>query len=153
MNTFSQQPSTKAPSRRENRMAAVQFLYMWSFNQSDNLSESLQLFFQAIEKPPESYTFAYSLIQGVLSYLTTIDDTIRQYAQNWAFHRIDKIDLAILRLAIFELLYRNDIPPIVSINEAIELGKIFSTPDSKRFVNGILDKLKDTLNRSPRNTP
>ena len=69
------------------------------------------------------------------------------HANNWKFERIAKVDLSILRLAIYELLYRNDIPPIVSINEAIDLSKVFSNPDSKRFINGILDKMKDRINR------
>ena len=67
--------------------------------------------------------------------------------KNWYFNRIAKVDLSILRLAIFELNHRLDIPPIVSINEAIELSKILSNTDSKRFINGILAQLKAKLNR------
>ncbi|MGB0259215.1 MAG: transcription antitermination factor NusB, partial [Coraliomargarita sp.] len=76
-----------------------------------------------------------------------IDDEIMSHASNWTFDRIAKVDLSILRLAIHELLHRTDIPPIVSINEAIDLSKTFSNPDSKRFINGILDKMKDKINR------
>jgi N utilization substance protein B len=71
-------------------------------------------------------------------------------AHNWEFERIAKIDLAILRLAMFEMLHRKDIPPVVSINEAIDLSKQFSNADSKRFINGILDRLKDQLGRDAR---
>jgi N utilization substance protein B len=71
-------------------------------------------------------------------------------AQNWDFERIAKIDLAILRLAMFEMTQRRDIPPVVSINEAIDLSKQFSNADSKRFINGILDRLKDQLGRDAR---
>jgi len=71
-------------------------------------------------------------------------------AQNWEFDRIAKIDLAILRIAMFEMLHRKDIPPVVSINEAIDISKQFSNADSKRFINGILDRLKDQLGRDSR---
>jgi N utilization substance protein B len=79
-----------------------------------------------------------------------IDAQIRVLAQNWEFERIAKIDLAILRVAIFEMLHRKDIPPVVSINEAIDISKEFSNADSKRFINGILDRLKDQLGRDSR---
>ena len=81
---------------------------------------------------------------------TEIDAQIRILAQNWEFDRIAKIDLAILRIAMFEMLHRNDIPPVVSINEAIDISKQFSNADSKRFINGILDRLKDQLGRDSR---
>ena len=80
-------------------------------------------------------------------HLAEIDEKISRYAVNWTIDRIAKVDLAILRLAIFELEYRPDIPPIVSINEAVDLAKTFSSAESKRFVNGILDKVKTTLTR------
>jgi N utilization substance protein B len=79
-----------------------------------------------------------------------VDAKIRSLAENWDFERIAKIDLAILRLAIFEMLFRKDIPPVVSINEAIDLSKLFSNADAKRFINGILDRLKGQLDRPAR---
>ena len=79
-----------------------------------------------------------------------IDGHIKALAHNWEFERIAKIDLAILRLAIFEMLHRKDIPPVVSINEAIDLSKQFSNLDAKRFINGILDRMKDQLGRDSR---
>jgi len=86
----------------------------------------------------------------VIEHAGDIDARIRALAQNWEFDRIAKIDLAILRVAIFEMLYRRDIPPVVSINEAIDLSKEFSNADAKRFINGILDRLKDDLGRDAR---
>ena len=82
--------------------------------------------------------------------LHEIDGRIRGLAHNWDFDRIAKIDLAILRLAIFEMVYRKDIPPVVSINEAIDLSKQFSNLDAKRFINGSLDRMKDQLGRDSR---
>jgi N utilization substance protein B len=86
----------------------------------------------------------------VIDNCDEIDGRIRGLAQNWDFDRIAKIDLAILRLAIFEMIHRKDIPPVVSINEAIDLSKLFSNADAKRFINGILDKLKDQVGRDAR---
>jgi len=96
------------------------------------------------------YAFAEELIQGVIRDLALIDEIIGKYAKNWAFGRIARVDLAILRVAIFELMRRTDIPPVVSINEAVDIAKEFSTEESKRFVNGILDSYKEELGRDPR---
>lgn len=86
----------------------------------------------------------------MIEHVDEIDGRIRGLAQNWDFDRIAKIDLAIMRIAIFEMVYRKDIPPVVSINEAIDLSKQFSNADAKRFINGILDKLKDQVGRDSR---
>ena len=138
-------------SRRDNRIAAMQFLYQWSINKTDDLPGALHLFFKELESehshPRDYYAFAEDLIHGTLHHLEEIDDEIRKYLRNWDFERIARIDLAILRLAIYEMLKRSDIPPIVSINEAIDMSKQFSIPDAKRFINGILDQFKLTLNR------
>lgn len=144
--------SNKIASRRLNRETTIQFLYMWELNRPEDLNRAIAQFMNAFEKPREHYSFAESLIQGTLAHITEIDELIKQHAQNWSFSRIGKVDLSILRLAIYELLHRKDIPPIVSINEAIDLGKIYSSADSKRFINGILDKIKDTLDRPLRST-
>lgn len=140
-------PVTRKSQRRENRMSATQFLYQWEMNRSAVLAEDLYQFFENQEEDRPYYSFAEELINGTLKNIESIDQEIATHASNWTFERIAKVDLAILRLAIFELLYRTDIPPIVSINEAIDLSKIFSSPDSKRFINGILDKMKNKINR------
>ncbi len=94
-------------------------------------------------KAEESEYFANLLIKGTSEHLETIDRVIQSVATNWMLNRMPIIDLCILRSATYELLYLVDIPPIVSINEAIELAKIYSTEDSPRFINGVLDKIKD----------
>lgn len=142
-----EKPVKKPPQRRENRKCAVQFLYQWELNKPEQLNDALRVFIQSQDEPRDYYAFAEELIHGTLEKIETIDAEILEHAANWKFDRIAKVDLAILRLAIFELLERKDIPPIVSINEAIELGKIFSNPDSKRFINGILDQMKNKINR------
>jgi transcription antitermination protein NusB len=160
--------------RREARERAVQFLFQYDLNPSDDLDQSLRHFWesqraaalaedkgpakwgQTVELPPPSAEevamnkFAEPLIRGVLEHRDTLDEVIRKYTENWELHRIANVDRNILRLAIYEMQYREDIPPVVSINEAVEIAKKFSTQDSGRFVNGILDKVKGELLRPAR---
>jgi transcription antitermination protein NusB len=143
--------------RRAGRLAAMQYLYAWSLNQPKNLAEDLRCFIEELipaegapVHPRDFYAYADEIIQGVILNQADIDARIRALAQNWEFERIARIDLAILRVAIWEMIHRKDIPPIVSINEAIDLSKQFSNADAKRFINGILDKLKDQLGRDAR---
>lgn len=133
--------------RRNSRIAAVQFLYIWEINRPDNLQAGIHSFFQDQPEDREYYSFAEELIHGAIDKIDEIDAKIRELAANWDFNRIAKIDLSILRLSVYEILFRRDIPPIVSINEAIDLCKMLSNLDASRFINGILDRLKDQLDR------
>jgi len=152
--TGSPEPAPAAPAkssrRRDCRSTAMQFIYMWDMNPSEDRAGVLANFFNTQEHPRDYYSFAEELIVGTLDHQAEIDELIKKSAHNWAFNRIARVDLAILRLGIFELLHRRDIPPVVTINEAIELGKAFSNDDSRRFLNGILDKVKDSLGRPSR---
>ncbi len=125
---------------------------MWAVNPSPDPAQAFLLFLKNYDLSPKDYPFAKDLILGTIENLPDIDAKIAKFSQNWAFARIAKVDLAILRIATFELLFRDDIPPIASINEAIDLTKQMSDPDSKRFVNGILDKVASEINR-PLRTP
>ncbi len=120
---------------------------MWEANPPADLAAELCRFFSEQEQPREYYSFAEELVNGTVEHIDEVDEHIRKYAKNWDFKRIARVDLAILRLAIYEMLHRRDIPPVVSINEAIDLSKSFSIPDAKRFINGILDQFKLTLDR------
>lgn len=144
-------PVKRGPLRRENRKCAVQFLYQWELNKPEQLNDALRVFLESRDEPRDDFAFAEELIHGTIEHIKEIDAEILAHAANWKFERIAKVDLSILRLAIHELLHRRDIPPVVSINEAIELGKIFSNADSKRFINGILDQIKNKLDRPLRN--
>lgn len=88
--------------------------------------------------------YATRLVQGVEGCWGEIDGVLRQFSAHWALERMSRVDRNILRIAVFELLWCPDIPPKVSINEAIELGKKFSTDKSAVFINGILDKISHT---------
>lgn len=136
--------------RRDSRVVALQFLYAWSINTPTSLADDLRLFLETQEHPREHYAFGEELIHGVILNLAEIDGRIRTLAHNWEFDRIARIDLTILRLAVYEMVHRKDIPPVVSINEAIDLSKLFSNADAKRFINGILDRMKDQLGRDSR---
>ncbi len=142
----------KMSGRRENRAAAMQYLYVSQANAGVSplkppSAEELAVFFEMKDKPRRYYSFAEELIFGSTEHISEIDSLIQKYAKNWSVDRIARVDLAILRLAVFELLYRNDIPPIVSINEAVDLAKTYSSGESGRFINGILDSVKSTLKR------
>src|SRR5438552_16415351 len=90
------------------------------------------------------------MIEGMVAHMPEMDERIRRYCENYEFHRISAVDRNVLRLAIDEMLYRDDIPPVVSSNEAIELAKTFGGADSGRFVNGILDRIRKDLDRPAR---
>lgn len=140
----------RKPQRRQCRIACMQYLYSWSLNQPRDLNEDLRLFYEEQDEERDYYAFADELIFGVIENVESIDGKIREIASNWDFERIAKIDLSILRMAIYELLFRKDIPPVVTINEAIDLSKQYSAEESRRFVNGVLDRLRGQLDRPSR---
>lgn len=94
--------------------------------------------------------FADGLIEGTLSRQAEIDAELSRVMINWSLHRLAAVDRNILRIAVYELRFRDDIPPVVTINEAIDIARKFSTADSGKFVNGILDRIKGELNRPAR---
>lgn len=136
--------------RRDGRVVALQFLFAWSINHPINLAADIRDFIETQEHPRDHYAYGEELIQGVIEHCEELDAQIKGLVHNWDFNRIAKVDLAILRVSMFEMIYRKDIPPIVSINEAIDLSKQFSNADSKRFINGVLDRLKGQLGRDAR---
>ena len=96
---------------------------------------------------PGVRTFATNLLNGVIAHQATIDEKITKYTANYELKRISAVDRNILRMAIYEMLYADDVPPIVAINEAIDIAKKFGTEESGKFVNGVLDRVKLDLNR------
>ena len=141
----------KAPGKRRiARELAVQFLYQFDLS-GGSLEEALPLFWQTqTEVSEDGRKFTEELIRGVVERQVAIDERIAKYADNWDLPRIAAVDRNILRLAMYEMLFRDDIPPVVSINEAVDIAKKFSTKESGAFVNGILDRLKADLTRPSR---
>lgn len=129
-------------TRREGREAAVQYLFSDEINSGDNPAEDLESFFSIRQAKPNVREFATVLIDGIRGKLDDIDVILKEHTQNYEIDRLSAIDRNILRLAIYEIIYLDDIPPAVSINEAIEIAKRFGTEDSGRFVNGILDSVR-----------
>ncbi len=97
----------------------------------------------------EADDFLNRLVLGVLEHFSELDRLIAKYSENWRLDRINTIDRNILRIALFELLYCEEIPPKVTINEAIDLGKRFGSEDSGSFINGILDRIQNEAVRKP----
>ena len=114
------------------------------------LAEEVRNFFENQANPREYYGFAEEVLAGILDELEAIDAKIHDLATNWEFDRIAKTDLAILRLGIFEMLYREDVPPVVVIDEAVELSREFSSDQSNAFINGILDNVMQDVDRDHR---
>ncbi len=137
--------------RHLNRTVAVQYIYMRDMNPDGSFESTLNDFLLKNEEEfglrSGYFAFARELVVGAFSNAEAVDSTIEENAKNWTLDRIAKVELAILRLAVFELLFRDDIPPVVTINEAINLTKEFSSEESKRFVNGLLDNVSLKLNR------
>ena len=99
----------------------------------------------AVESPsPEALDYAGDLIRGVQDHQADIDGLIARYADRWAISRMPVVDRTLVRIALFELLWREDIPVPVAINEAVELAKELSTEDSGRFINGLLGKVVES---------
>lgn len=164
--------------RREARERAVQFLFQYDLNPPDDLVGALAAFWASQltpdKEPPSPSSesgsetdtgdeeeapslehaslrlFAEPLIKGVVEHREELDAQIRKYVKNWEIQRIAVVDRNILRLAIFEMFHREDIPPVVSINEAVDIAKKFSTDESGRFVNGVLDRIRLDLMRPSR---
>ena len=125
--------------RRRARELALQALY--AFEVSGNRQERVVDSIREREEDEEITTFAVKLFGAVVAHCEWVDKEVISVVENWDFQRIALIDRLILRLAISELLFFEEIPPKVTINEAIDLAKKFSTAQSGRFVNGILDSL------------
>ena len=143
--------------RRQGREMALKVLYSLADHEGGSLEDVLRDFWKnfqfrndvlgeavedaAEQQRPEVRSFAESLVCGVAENLEKIDQELYSYSTNWALDRMARVDLAILRLATFELMFSPDVPLSVVLNEAIELGKRFGTEETPSFVNGILDHI------------
>ena len=141
--------------RREGREAAVQFLYQFDVNRRP-VDELLLAFWKLRSGPgkaeasPKTRTFTEELVKGVTAHLPEIDALITKFTANYDIHRIAVVDRNILRVGIYEMLHCDDVPPVVAINEAIEVAKKFGSEESGRFVNGILDRMRGESSRVAR---
>jgi 3',5'-nucleoside bisphosphate phosphatase len=130
--------------RSRSREFALQVLYQMDITRDDSIA-ALDNFWQEHSQEDideEVKNFTDQLVQGTSAQIKKLDEKISQYAANWELERMAVIDRNILRMGCFELMFRDDIPPKVSINEAVDLAKKYSGPDAGKFVNAILDKIK-----------
>jgi transcription antitermination protein NusB len=126
--------------RRKGRELALQALYQIEIT-GDASARAVDLFLSHFEGKATSKDFARQLVSGVVSQRTEIDGRIQQSTENWKLARLAKVDLVLLRMATYELVYCPEIPASVSLDEAIEIAKRFGTGDSPAFINGVLDQV------------
>ena len=126
--------------RRKAREIALQVLYGLDYLKISS-EEAVKLFWERFEAPRESEAFSSLLIHGAWNNRQQLDDLIGSCSENWSVARMSRVDRSILRMAVYELLHCQDIPPKVTINEAIDLGKVYGSENSGSFINGILDAL------------
>jgi N utilization substance protein B len=136
-------------SRHDARLWAVQFLFQRDFNDTE-LEDAFVDFWPERKANPNARAFCEALIRGVEIYRDEIDERLRKYAEHWSLERMGAVDRNIMRVALFEMLFCKEIPPVVSINEAVDLAKELSGRESGKFVNGILDRARQDLDRPAR---
>jgi len=127
--------------RRKARQYALQLLFRVDLTKESLNKDTFNDFWKDKKVSEDIVSFANELVNGTCNNQENIDSEIRTTASHWSLERISVVDRSLLRLAVFELLYRDDIPPLVSINEALEIAKKFSSMESAAFINGILDKI------------
>jgi N utilization substance protein B len=125
-------------ARSKARKRAVDVLYEADLRSADVLTTLADR--QALGDPPLN-EFTVELVRGVHEHLERVDEILTQYAEGWSVARMPDVDRAVLRLAVYELMYRDDVPHAVVIDEAVELAKTLSTDESPRFVNGVLARV------------
>ena len=135
-------------SRRLARETALQVLFQRDLTKEPlNATEAVQRWAAEFEVPEVSRPFAQELVDGTIAHQNEIDQKIASFAQEWTISRMANVDRNVMRLATYEILFRPDIPGRVSLNEAIELAKRFGGEESAKFVNGILDKVVDSVSK------
>ncbi len=131
--------------RRKSRELALRLLYQLDLQDEPSPEPYLDEFWARHPVDPEVRVFVESLVRGAKLHQAKIDEVIAQYAENWDLDRMAVVDRNILRVGIFELLWTTEVPPKVAINEALEVAKKFSTRESSRFINGMLDRVRKEL--------
>ena len=131
-------------NRHKAREFTLQLLFALDFNNQD-IRTTLAMFWLDLSAPEEVRNFSDELLNGVNDQREKIDEILAKYSENWTIDRMTGVDRNILRMAIFELLYRPEIPKNVTINEAVEIGKKFGSEDSGAFIIALLDRIaRDT---------
>ncbi len=137
-------------ARRKGRILAFQALYSWDLG---NVDISNVLDFAWVEKETlermgdESLSFTRLLVSGTIEHIEEIDSVIKSHLTNWDFDRLNKVDLAILRISVYPLLFQKDIHSSIIIDEAIDISKEFGSDDSFKFINAVLDSIRKSQSK------
>ena len=128
--------------RREMREHIFKLLFLREFNEAEEMPEQIKLYFDEMEDlGPDQQTYMENKYDRIQEHLEEIDRILNEKSTGWKTKRMSKVDLNILRLAVFEMKYDEDVPVKVAINEAVEISKVFGKKDSASFINGILGKV------------
>jgi N utilization substance protein B len=139
-------PKQQMPARRKARKRALDVLYEADLRARPAV-EVLASYLQRLEQRPEHLSYAIGLVEGVAAHKSRIDELIESYAEGWTLDRMPVVDRNLARIAIYELLYVDEIDDAVAISEAVELARQMSTDDSPRFLNGVLGRIADYATR------
>ena len=135
---------TAPATRRDARERALQILFGLDLNRAAELETALRANPEGKPFPARIQTFFEALVRGVASHRDEIDAIIERHAPQWHVNRMGVVDRNVLRIGVYELLYAPDVPPAVAINEAVDIAKYFSSRETGRFINGILDQIRKT---------
>jgi N utilization substance protein B len=133
-------------TRRQARELAMQALFYMDMQKYAS-EEMLEYFCGCFCTSKKSRPFLIKLVNGVLDEKGQIDALVERFSQNWQINRMSCVDRNVMRIAVYEMLYCDDIPPKVSINEAVDIGKKFGTQESGAFINGIMDSIRAALEK------
>jgi N utilization substance protein B len=133
--------------RRKAREYALQILFQADFTKKNIDNKDFEVFWSDKKEGGNVKEFTEAIVRGTLEKLNEIDEMLERVAENWILKRMAAVDRNILRFAAYEILYRNDIPSAVTINEAIEIAKKYSSTESAPFINGVLDRLAKEIGK------
>jgi N utilization substance protein B len=152
-------------TRRQAREWALQLLFQLDQNPAEKLDPAIAAFWEqqsageidgsgndtpAPPVPPKIRAFMERIVRGVVQHREAIDKRLTTYVQNWPLHRMGGVERNVMRLAFYELFFEEETPPVVCINEAVDLAKYFSNAEAGRFVNGVLDRAAKEVKRPAR---
>lgn len=149
-------PLAQMHFRRIGREFAMQFLFQCDLVETDDLDLALENFWEQVEESDilpmnriyrRGREYAMTLIMGVINRLEELDDRIEALSRHWEMDRLATVDRNILRVAIYEMIHEEQVPPLVSLNEAIEIAKDYSDEKASKFINGILNNVLNSLDR------
>ena len=134
--------------KRERRNALLEIMFESEFRKDESPEEIYLISSEERELSQDTRNYVKNIYFDLTDKLATVDELINKASAGWKTTRISKLSLCILRIAVYEMLYVEDIPAVISINEAVELSKKYDDPKAKSFINGVLNKVKDILEAS-----